>query len=76
MLNGMIVDSLIGKTEVDHNGSPVGVVRMDPEQSYSEIGLLLQKFINQEDTEAWETIKSKIDFTFRSLDHALLPLEK
>ncbi len=72
----MRVDSSIGKSEIDHTGSPVGVVRMDPGKSYSGIGELLREFIDQSSQDAWETIKAKIDYTFNSLDFALLPLEK
>ncbi len=72
----MRVDTPIGRSEIDHSGSPVGVVRMDPEKSYSGIGKLLQEYIDNTSQEAWQTIKEKIDYTFNSLDFALFPLEK
>jgi len=69
-----IVDSTLGKLPVDSNGAPIGVVRMDPERSYSPISTLLQKHINESDPAAWNQIKEKIDYTFAGLDHALRPL--
>jgi len=38
-----VLDSPFGKTEIDHLGSPAGVVRMDASKSYSGIGKLLQQ---------------------------------
>jgi len=40
----MIVDLPIGKSEIDYTGSLVGVVRMNPEKSYSGIGNLLREY--------------------------------
>ena len=68
------VDSPIGRQAVGFTGSPIGVVRMDPEKSYAGIGELLQAFINNNNQEAWEKIKIKIDYTFENLDLALSPL--
>jgi hypothetical protein len=70
------VDSPLGKSEIDHTGSIVGVVRMDPEKSYSGIGKLLQEYIDESNQDAWEKITAKIDYTFNSLNFALLQLEK
>ena len=69
------VASPIGKQRIDDSGAPVGVVRMDVSKSYSGIGELLQKYINHSDLEAWEKIKTKIDYTFEKLGFALEPLE-
>jgi len=71
-----MIDSPIGKQEIDSSGSPVGVVRMDPDMSYTNTGELLQKYINEEDQAAWDTIKSKIDYTYANLDYALQALEQ
>jgi len=72
----LLVNSPIGKCKTDHTGSPVGVVRMDPERSYAGIGGLLQEYINNSNQEAWERISAKIDYTYESLDLALSSLEK
>jgi len=69
------VDSPIGKQETDIEGSPVGVVRLDPARSYADTGLLLQEYINEGKQEAWEAIMKKIDYTYESLDLALGPLD-
>ena len=47
-----IVDSPLGKQEIDHSGPPVGVVRMDVDQAYAGTGELLQKVINDSDQDA------------------------
>ncbi|MCX5919450.1 MAG: DUF362 domain-containing protein [Deltaproteobacteria bacterium] len=69
------VESPIGRQETDSAGSPVGVVRMDAEKSYANIGLLLQEYINEGKEAAWEAIKKKIDYTYEGLDLALASLE-
>lgn len=60
---GFLVDSPLGNLQTDGAGSPVGVVRMDAEKSYANIGLLLQEYINEGKEAAWEAIKKKIDYT-------------
>jgi len=74
-LQKALVDSPIGKQEIDTSGPPLGVVRMDPEKSYSNTGELLQKYINEGDQSAWDMIKSKIDYTYQNLDYALQALD-
>jgi hypothetical protein len=66
-----LVDSEIGKKNIDSQGSPVSGVRMDPTQAYSGIPGLLQKVINADDTLAWETIVAKIDYIYAHIDYAL-----
>lgn len=75
-LSAETVYSPVGKRQVDTNGSPVGVARMDAAQSYEGIGNLLQRFINSNNQEAWETIKDKIDYTYQHLGLALSPLDQ
>jgi hypothetical protein len=71
-----LMDSPIGKHNPDHDGAPIGVTRIDPAQSYSGIGELLQEYIKTSDTAAWDKIRKKIDYTFKVLDLALEPLKK
>jgi len=73
---GMLVNSSVGKRQIDSAGSPVGVVRMDVSKSYAGVGELLQQYIDHSDKAAWEKIKAKIDYTYENLDLALAPLEK
>ncbi|MBW1709224.1 MAG: DUF362 domain-containing protein [Deltaproteobacteria bacterium] len=75
-LGARVIDSPMGKREVDSTGAPVGVVRMDVDQSYAGVGELLQEYINHSSQEAWDKIKAKIDYTYDKLDLALAPLEK
>lgn len=69
------VESPIGRQETDSAGAPVGVVQMDAEKSYANIGLLLQEYINEGKEAAWQAIKKKIDYTYEGLDFALASLE-
>jgi hypothetical protein len=69
------VDTSVGRLAVDQSGSPVGVVRLDVAKSYAGVGELLQRFINDQDQEAWGRIRAKIDYTYESLDSALGVLE-
>ena len=71
-----VINSPLGEVSPDRLGSPIGVVRIDPERSYSGIGSLLQETINQVDQAAWEKIRGKIDHTFECLDLALAPWGK
>ncbi len=71
-----VIDSPLGKLEIDYTGSPVGVVRMDVNKSYFEIGLLLKEFIDTSDDDIWDQIKTKIDYTYENLDRALSVLEQ
>ena len=64
---GILIDTTIGKLSTDSSGSPVSVMRMDSQQSYIGIPELLQSFINENDNQAWEKIKKKIDYTYNSL---------
>jgi hypothetical protein len=70
-----LVGSPVGKRETDRSGSPVGVVRVDPDRSYSGIGELLREYINEASREAWEKIRAKIDYTYENLGFALSALE-
>jgi hypothetical protein len=71
-----LIDSPLGRRLPDSSGSPVGVVRVDPEKSYAGVGDLLQKVINESSDEAWNKIKAKIDYTYETLDFALTPLKE
>jgi len=55
--NSWVVNSPLGRHEIDHLGSPIGVVRMDSAKSYSGIGALLQAYIHDSDQESWKKIK-------------------
>ena len=68
---GMVVDSTIGELSIDATGSPIGMVRMDPAQSYVDVPELLRSFIDESNMEAWEKLKGKIDYIYANLDHAL-----
>ena len=68
---GMVVDSTIGELSIDTTGSPIGMVRMDPAQSYVDVPELLRSFIDESNMEAWEKLKGKIDYIYANLDHAL-----
>ena len=68
---GIVVDSTIGELSIDATGSPIGMVRMDPAQSYVDVPELLRSFIDESNMEAWEKLKGKIDYIYANLDHAL-----
>jgi hypothetical protein len=70
------IETPIGNRLPDSTGSPVGVVRLDPEKSYAGVGLLLQQVINDSSQEAWDKIKAKIDYTYEGLDYILGPLKE
>ena len=69
------VTSPIGEQKTDSSGSAVGVARLEAAASYADIGLFLQRYINEGSTEAWKAIREKIDYTYRGVDAALSALE-
>ena len=70
------MNSPFGRVAPDSDGSAVGLARMDPQQSYSGIGGLLQAYINNADQTAWKRITEKIGHTFECLDFALEALNR
>jgi hypothetical protein len=68
---GIAVDSTLGRMKTDAAGSPVAVAKIDTARSYLDIPELLRAFIDESNTEAWQKIKERIDYTYTSLDHAL-----
>ncbi len=67
------VESSLGRVSIDSSGAPIGVARMAPE-TFLQIPALLQRYINDADQAAWDTIKGKIDYTYACLESALGPL--
>jgi hypothetical protein len=67
--------SPIGPCQSDHLGSPVGVARVEPSQSYAGVGNLLQRYIKDADDAAWKEIRDKIDYTYEGLNIALSALK-
>ena len=71
----LTLDTPVGKQTVDHSGSAIGVVRVDPAKSYSGMGGLLQEYLNTSSPGAWDKIRAKIDYTYENIDFALGSLE-
>jgi hypothetical protein len=53
---GAVVDSQLGKKNIDSEGAAISGVRMDVSKAYAGIPRLLQKVINERDTSAWTEI--------------------
>jgi hypothetical protein len=64
-----------GELHPDTTGSPLGVARMDPEQSYAGMPQLLQKYLASGDQEAWSEIARRIDYTYQQLSPAMAALD-
>ncbi len=73
---GDLVDSDIGKKKTDSQGSPVCGARMDASKAYAGIPELLQKVINEDDSNAWASIVKKIDYIYAGIDHSLAYLDR
>ena len=71
-----IVDSELGKANIDSKGAPISGVRMDESAAYARIPRLLQKFINNNDSSAWTRIIEKIDYIYSNLDYAMEGLDR
>ena len=75
-LKSTVVGSRIGKVSVDKAGSPVAEVKMDPNESYVGVPVLLQSFIDEANLDAWNKIKEKIDYIYVNIDHLLSQLDR
>jgi hypothetical protein len=73
---GKPVQTPLGEGILDHSGAPLAVARLEAERSYQGTDRLLQTYLRDSDEKAWESIRSKIDYTYRGLDGLLQALEK
>jgi hypothetical protein len=73
---GQRVQTSIGEGHLDSTGAALAVCRLEAERSYKGTDLLLQAYLRDSDEKAWETIKAKIDYTYRGIDDLLTILEK
>jgi hypothetical protein len=64
------------KAKPDKRGSPVSVVRIDPNHSYVGIPELLRSVIGKSDEKAWAEIRRRIDYTYANIDKMLRALSK
>ena len=60
----------------DNEGSPVSVVKMDPDLAYIGVPELLQSVINNGDEAAWGEITRKIDYIYLNVDKMLNSLDE
>ncbi|MHB1134980.1 MAG: DUF362 domain-containing protein [Chloroflexota bacterium] len=61
----------VGPRPADSDGSLLSVVRLAAELSYAGTNALLQTYINDGDEQAWEEIKTKIDYTYDNVAYAM-----
>ena len=73
---GAVVDSPLGKKQVDSEGAAISGVRMDVSRAYAGVPGLLQKVINDNDAAAWTEITNKIDYIYDNLDYSLAGLDR
>lgn len=73
---GAVVDSPLGKRQVDSEVAAISGVRMEVSRAYAGIPGLLQKVINANDTAAWTEITNKIDYIYDNLDYSLACLDR
>lgn len=74
-LESLIVDSELGQVKIDSEGSPISGVRMIVTEAYAGVPALLQKVINENDSQAWEKIVQKIDYIYNNIDYSLAGLD-
>lgn len=61
----------LGEKQTDQSGSPVSVARMDAQKATAGIGLVLQKYINDNDENAWAEIMTRIDYIFENISQSM-----
>ncbi len=72
----MKVESPIGEVSLDAAGPAIAVAKMDTGKAYTGIPELLKSYINDGDEQAWEEVKSKIDYLYDNLGRALSLLDE
>ena len=65
--NGIRVKTPAGEKSTDDTGAPVGVVRMEPDKAYAGISAILQRYINEADTNAWQEITERINYIYENI---------
>jgi hypothetical protein len=73
---GANVKSTIGQLVTDTSGSPVAALRINPYESYADVPKLLQDFVNEANSDSWDKIKKKIDYTYDCLGLLLKQLDE
>jgi hypothetical protein len=71
----MMVQSPLGRKNLDYAGSAIGAARMDPAETYVYIAKLLQEYINTGSLIAWQEIRQSIDAIYHTVSAALEALE-
>ena len=74
--SGMVVTSPLGKMALDSAGSAIGAARLNPEMAYCAIPGLLKEFIDEGSERAWAEIRSRIDYIYRGVGHAMECLDR
>jgi len=69
------VQSPIEEKFLDSTGSAVGAARMDPDDAYGAVPMLLKEYINNGSERAWQDIRRLIDNTFVAVSGALEALD-
>ena len=59
---------MIGQVKIDSEGAAISGVRMIGTEAYAGVPALLQKVINENDSQAWEKIVRKIDYIYNNID--------
>jgi len=72
---GSLVQSVTGNRYLDKSGAAIGAARMDPQKGYGPVPKLLQDFINNGSENAWQEIRTRIDYLFITVSTALAALE-
>ena len=70
-----MVQSPIGKKQLDSTSSAVGAARMNPENTFKRITDLLQDYINNNNERAWQEIKKITDDIYTTVTAAMDALE-
>ena len=74
-LESPIVDSELGQVKIDSEGAAISGIRMIGTEAYTGVPALLQKVINENDSQAWEKIVQKIDYIYNNIDYSLAELD-
>jgi len=65
------VQSPLGREQLDSTGVAIGAARMNPDDGYGIIPMLLQEYINSGSEDAWREIRRRIDNVYLAVSTAL-----
>ncbi|MFC1958297.1 DUF362 domain-containing protein, partial [Chloroflexota bacterium] len=70
-----VVESPLGRKQLDSTGAAIGASRVNPDNVYGPIPMLLKEYINEGSEKAWDEIGQRIDNVYFAVSTAMEALD-